>query len=127
MKVWKLMYNGVELQARVLKEKKVVEAHVKEQKRQQQRKVCDVIEPPRKHHHRQHQQNYYMSYDANKDTNNNNASVIPPRPRYHVRNPKPVDEDLYKIPPELLRNSKRVSLLLLHFCFSFHLMAALIF
>lgn len=32
----------------------------------------------------------------------------PPRP---VRLPKPVDEDLYKIPPELLRTTKRVSLL----------------
>jgi hypothetical protein len=54
--------------------------------------VCDVTEPPRKpgRHH----------YDA----------VPPPMPsRPPPRPPKPVDEDLYKIPPDdLLYTSKRV-------------------
>ncbi|POO02979.1 ubiquitin hydrolase [Trema orientale] len=67
--------------------------HVKEQKIKQQSKVCDVTEPPRKpsshqtHHHHQP-----------------NDAVPPRRP---ARLPKPVDEDLYKIPPELLHASKR--------------------
>ena len=35
----------------------------------------------------------------------------PPRgARFPSRPPKPVDEDLYKIPPELLRTTKRVGL-----------------
>lgn len=34
----------------------------------------------------------------------------PPPPRFPARPPKPVDEDLYKIPPELLHSTKRVSL-----------------
>ncbi|KAF8393944.1 hypothetical protein HHK36_020146 [Tetracentron sinense] len=63
-------------------------SNVKEKKRDG--RICDVTEPPRKqtlhnHHHKVHQPN--------------------PPPRA----PKAVDEDLYKIPPELLRtNPKRV-------------------
>ncbi|XP_059439383.1 uncharacterized protein LOC132171979 [Corylus avellana] len=65
--------------------------HVKEQKRRG--KVCDVTEPPRKPS-RQH-------YDA----------VPPPMPAMPPRPPKPVDEDLYKIPPDLLYTSKRKKML----------------
>ncbi|XP_057439595.1 uncharacterized protein LOC130731346 isoform X2 [Lotus japonicus] len=54
--------------------------------RKQQGKVWDVTEHPRKHH----------------------DSVPPPAP---PRAPKPVDEDLYKIPPELLRRTKRKKML----------------
>ncbi|KAK7337984.1 hypothetical protein VNO77_18578 [Canavalia gladiata] len=57
-----------------------------------QGKVCDVTEqgrkPVRKHLH-----------DA------------VPRSPPHRRAPKPVDEDLYKIPPELLRTTKRKKML----------------
>ncbi|GMN25909.1 hypothetical protein TIFTF001_001115 [Ficus carica] len=63
--------------------------HVKEQKKQA--KVCDVTEPPR-----------------NKPLRNDAASCPPPPPLPLPRLPKPVDEDLYKIPPELLHASKRV-------------------
>ncbi|XP_062144364.1 uncharacterized protein LOC133851800 isoform X2 [Alnus glutinosa] len=63
-------------------------AHVKEPKRQG--KVCDVTEPPRKA-----SRQLLPHYDA----------VPPPMPA--ARRPKPVDEDLYKIPPDLLRTSKR--------------------
>lgn len=65
--------------------------HVKEQKRQG--KVCDVAEPPRKP-----SRQLLQHYDA----------VPPPMPAASARPPKPVDEDLYKIPPDLLRTSKRV-------------------
>ncbi|KAL5566779.1 hypothetical protein UlMin_029943 [Ulmus minor] len=65
--------------------------HVKEQKKQA--KVCDVTEPPRngKPHHVPHI----------RQTQLNDVVSRPHRP------PKPVDEDLYKIPPELLHSSRR--------------------
>ncbi|XP_024189073.1 uncharacterized protein LOC112193235 [Rosa chinensis] len=74
--------------------------HVKEQKKQQQQaKVYDdVTEPPRKLHYQQY-------HTRSKDT-----VVRPSRP------PKPVDEDLYKIPPELLRTTKRKKMLGLFSC-----------
>ncbi|KAK6243421.1 hypothetical protein QUC31_009830 [Theobroma cacao] len=74
--------------------------HVKEQKKAG--RVCDVTEPPRKY---QHQHPHHVPTLNN---NNNNSGkqlkndAAPPR-----RPPKPVDEDLYKIPPELLHSSKR--------------------
>ena len=54
--------------------------------RKQQGKVYDVMEHPRK-------------------PMNKKVHVSAPLP---TRLPKPVDEDLYKIPPELLRTTKRV-------------------
>ncbi|KAM7269732.1 hypothetical protein ACFE04_025229 [Oxalis oulophora] len=67
-----------------------VKSHVKEQ-RKQQGKVFDVTqhEQPRKHH----QINTTYSH---------NTSLKPVK-----INPKPVDEDLYTIPPELLYSTKR--------------------
>lgn len=61
--------------------------------RKQQGKVWDVTEHPRKHH----------------------DGIPPPAP---PRAPKPVDEDLYKIPPELLRRTKRVRLRFHHHHFA---------
>lgn len=66
-----------------------------------QGKVCDVTEPPRK---QQHQQKTMSMYNVSE---NKNGVSVHPRPKLSVRPPKPVDEDLYKIPPELLRSSKR--------------------
>lgn len=73
--------------------------HVKEHKKQQSvNKVFDVTEPPRKLCHQQHKQPH-------------RHDTVPRPPRLATtRPPKPVDEDLYKIPPELLRNTKRVRL-----------------
>ncbi|KAF5735262.1 hypothetical protein HS088_TW15G00763 [Tripterygium wilfordii] len=72
------------------------ERNVKEQRKQG--KVCDVTELPRKqsHQHRKMNSNYKKS----------SVQVIN-HPRSSARPPKPVDEDLYKIPPELLNSSKR--------------------
>ncbi|KAB1220778.1 hypothetical protein CJ030_MR3G027877 [Morella rubra] len=71
-------------------------SHVKERKAQG--KVCDVTEPPRK---------------TSQQLRHQDAAVTPrPLPlRAAARPPKPVDEDLYKIPPELLRTSKRKKML----------------
>ncbi|XP_050221110.1 uncharacterized protein LOC126671387 [Mercurialis annua] len=63
--------------------------HVKEQKKQG--KVCDVTQPPTKQHQHQHQPM-------------NGGGTVNHRPKFPA---KAVDEDLYKIPPELLRSSKR--------------------
>ncbi|KAF9670201.1 hypothetical protein SADUNF_Sadunf13G0043800 [Salix dunnii] len=65
--------------------------HSREQRKQG--KVCDVTGPARK------QQPTTMPRCRKKD------AVIPPK--VHPKPPKAVDEDLYKIPPELLRSSKR--------------------
>ncbi|MBA0637654.1 hypothetical protein Godav_024561, partial [Gossypium davidsonii] len=86
-------------------------AHVKEQKKAG--RVCDVTEPPRKYYQHPH---HHVSLSVNNDkTTSSNSkhpiydAVPPPNPkRLPVRPPKPVDEDLYKIPPELLHSSKRV-------------------
>ncbi|KAK7258587.1 hypothetical protein RIF29_24168 [Crotalaria pallida] len=70
-------------------------------------KVCDVTEHPRKHHHQM----------SNSNSNSNSKQLlhkhdVVPRSaphNHHIKpKPKPVDEDLYKIPPELLRTTKRV-------------------
>ncbi|MBA0716248.1 hypothetical protein Golax_015092, partial [Gossypium laxum] len=86
-------------------------AHVKEQKKAG--RVCDVTEPPRKYYQHPH---HHVSLSVNNDNTTSSNSkhpkydaVPPPNPkRLPVRPPKPVDEDLYKIPPELLHSSKRV-------------------
>uniref|UniRef100_A0A803PU14 Uncharacterized protein n=1 Tax=Cannabis sativa TaxID=3483 RepID=A0A803PU14_CANSA len=83
--------------------------HVKEQKKQQQSKVCDVTDQPRKPSSKPHKA---------ADHGHLNDAV----PRRPAKLPKPVDEDLYKIPPELLHSSKRVgpfSLILILFYFYF--------
>ncbi|XVF42430.1 hypothetical protein PTKIN_Ptkin01aG0362300 [Pterospermum kingtungense] len=76
--------------------------HVKEQKKAG--RVCDVTDPPRKCPTR-----HVPAVSNNNDNGNTKQvqnDVVPPK-RLPVRTPKPVDEDLYKIPPELLRSSKR--------------------
>lgn len=60
--------------------------------RKQQGKVYDVMEHPRKQM-------------------NKNKKVHVSAPLQPTRLPKPVDEDLYKIPPELLRTTKRKKML----------------
>ncbi|XP_022743524.1 uncharacterized protein LOC111294479 isoform X2 [Durio zibethinus] len=82
------------------------EPHVKEQKKAG--RVCDVTEPPRKY---QHQRPHHVPI-SNKNNNNRTNSkqvkdAVVPSNRLPLRPPKPVDEDLYKIPPELLNSSKR--------------------
>ncbi|OAY41986.1 uncharacterized protein LOC110623560 [Manihot esculenta] len=85
-----------------VKERRVPHPHVKEQKKQV--KVCDVTEPQRRH-----QRQKPISMYSNVSEKNNEVVSVHPRPKLpvRVRPPKPVDEDLYKIPPELLRSSKR--------------------
>ncbi|KAF3452406.1 hypothetical protein FNV43_RR02839 [Rhamnella rubrinervis] len=82
------------------REKRCPQAHVKEQHKKQQQhqlgKVFDVTEPPRKLYHQYQQPHRH-------DVVSRPPRLTTPRP------PKPVDEDLYKIPPELLHNTKRVS------------------
>lgn len=99
-----------------MKERRVPHPHVKEQKKQV--KVCDVTEPQRRH-----QRQKPISMYSNVSEKNNEVVSVHPRPKLpvRVRPPKPVDEDLYKIPPELLRSSKRVS------CFLFHLFFFLLY
>ncbi|KAM7250365.1 hypothetical protein ACFE04_022248 [Oxalis oulophora] len=73
--------------------------NVKEQRKQlgskQQGKVFDVTEQPKKQQHYSQQQPQQQEEDDD--------NYVP----RHVKNPKPVDEDLYKIPTELLHSSKR--------------------
>ncbi|KAK6911272.1 hypothetical protein RJ641_023365, partial [Dillenia turbinata] len=75
--------------------------HVKEQ-RKQGRKVCDEMDPPRKHAYIQNQKN---QDDAVSPPHHPAVVVVGAAP---PPKPKPVDEDLYKIPPDLLYSSKRV-------------------
>ncbi|KAL5835168.1 hypothetical protein ACOSQ3_014749 [Xanthoceras sorbifolium] len=82
-------------------------SHVKEQKKQG--KVFDVTEPPGKPQD-QHVHVPLSHFHNNKHKLHRNDIVPPPpstRRRAPVRPPKAVDEDLYKIPPELLHSSKR--------------------
>ncbi|KAL6132456.1 hypothetical protein ACLB2K_064699 [Fragaria x ananassa] len=73
--------------------------HVKEQKKQHhQAKVHDEVTEPSKLHYQQYH------------TRSNDAALRARRP------PKPVDEDLYKIPPELLHSTKRKKMLGLFSC-----------
>ncbi|OMO87832.1 hypothetical protein COLO4_20545 [Corchorus olitorius] len=76
--------------------------HVKEQRKAG--RVCDVTEPPRKQQH-QYPHHVTTKNNANRSKQLQNDVVI--ANRLPVRPPKPVDEDLYKIPPELLHSSKR--------------------
>ncbi|XP_022747553.1 uncharacterized protein LOC111297182 isoform X2 [Durio zibethinus] len=86
---------------------RVREKHGKETKKAG--RVCDVAAPPRKY---QHQHPHHRVPISNNNNNNITSSkllkndVVPPK-RLPVRPPNPVDEDLYKIPPELLHSSKR--------------------
>ncbi|XP_038695887.1 uncharacterized protein LOC119993052 [Tripterygium wilfordii] len=76
------------------------ERNVEKQRKQEKKKVCDATELPRKQSHQQ----------RHKIVSNNNKKIsveVINRQRLSVRPPKPVDEDLYKIPPELLLSSKR--------------------
>ncbi|XVF06505.1 hypothetical protein REPUB_Repub06bG0054000 [Reevesia pubescens] len=82
-------------------------AQVKEKKKAG--RVCDVTDPPRKY---QHQLPHHHVQPISNNNNNNskelkNDVVIPPKRLPVRRPPKPVDEDLYKIPPELLHSSNR--------------------
>ncbi|KAK7397384.1 hypothetical protein VNO78_18554 [Psophocarpus tetragonolobus] len=70
------------------KEKESVKMNIRKQG-----KVCDVTEQPRK--------------PVSKEMHLHDALPRSPPPRA----PKPVDEDLYKIPPELLRTTKRKKML----------------
>ncbi|ONI05082.1 hypothetical protein PRUPE_6G355600 [Prunus persica] len=88
------------------REKRGQRAHVMEQKKQQA-KVCDVTQPPTKHYEYQVQQ-------SNRTRSNDAVPRVPPR--FPTRPPKPVDEDLYKIPPELLHKNKRKKMLGLLCC-----------
>lgn len=73
--------------------------------RKQQGKVYDVTEQrPSKSINKKKQLHMHMVVD--------DAVPLSPPPR---RAPKPVDEDLYKIPPELLRTTKRVCFFILFF------------
>jgi hypothetical protein len=79
--------------------------HAKEQRKQG--KVCDVTEPARK----QQQQPQPTVYHKNKISQYSHKMDTVIVAKAPVKPPKAIDEDLYKISPELLRSSKRVSLL----------------
>ncbi|XP_057960935.1 formin-like protein 2 isoform X2 [Malania oleifera] len=78
---------------------------VKEQKKQG--KVCDVTEPPSKRPTPQK----LPHVRAHTRTAHPKAKPPPPPPSAAAKPPKAVDEDLYKIPPELLGTSKRKKML----------------
>ncbi|KAJ6951677.1 hypothetical protein NC653_040968 [Populus alba x Populus x berolinensis] len=80
--------------------------HGKEQRKQG--KVCDVTEPAKK----QQQQPQPTVYHKNKISQYSQKMDTVIVAKAPVKPPKAIDEDLYKISPELLRSSKRVSLLL---------------
>ncbi|CAN0830926.1 hypothetical protein LINGRAPRIM_LOCUS3419 [Linum grandiflorum] len=95
-------YNQQPQRKTRLREKRGPTAQVKDTNliNHQQGRVRDITNKPR--HQKKH------------STVENDAVAPPPppstaaqRPRNPVRAPKPVDEDLYKIPPHLLRSSKR--------------------
>ncbi|XP_065851756.1 uncharacterized protein [Euphorbia lathyris] len=78
-----------------VRERRRMSSHGKEQRKQG--KVYDVTQqPPKKQ----------ISMESDSST------VVHTRPKF----PKPVDEDLYKIPPHLLRSSKRKKLPRLFSC-----------
>ncbi|KAM1052224.1 hypothetical protein ACFX2A_034450 [Malus domestica] len=91
------------------REKRGQRAHVMEQKRQQSKvaKVCDVTEPPTKPYHYQ----LHVQQQPNRTHHHHHHHDTVPR-----RPPKPVDEDLYKIPPELLHTTKRKKMLRMFAC-----------
>lgn len=84
------------------KEKESVKVNMRKQG-----KVCDVTEQARK--------------PARKEMHLHGAVPLSPPPRA-VRLPKPVDEDLYKIPPELLRTTKRVSHLTFFYLYFYNIL-----
>lgn len=84
----KLPRTTIHQRKKMRKERRCV--HGKEQRKQG--KVCDMTEPPRK-------QAMLQKQTAD--------DVVLVHRHPPVRVPKPVDEDLYKIPPELLNASKR--------------------
>ncbi|KAK2638086.1 hypothetical protein Ddye_025881 [Dipteronia dyeriana] len=95
-------------------------SQVKEQKKQAARgKVFDVTEPPRKQPHHVPLSTNNINYNFNYNYKNNKKlqrdGIVPPpttrRRPLSVRPPKAVDEDLYKIPPELLQSSNRKKML----------------
>lgn len=89
------------------REKRGPRAHVMEQKKQQA-KVCDVTQPPTKHYE-------YHVQQSNRTRSNDAVPRV--TPGFPTRPPKPVDEDLYKIPPELLHKTKRVCVVSLFFSY----------
>lgn len=111
MLFWEILQQQAATTRVGTREKRGQRAHVMEQKKQQA-KVCDVTQPPTKHYEYQVQQ-------SNRTRSNDAVPRVPPR--FPTRPPKPVDEDLYKIPPELLHKNKRVCvfLLLLYIIFYF--------
>lgn len=83
-------------------------AHVKEPEKQSRTCDGDVPEPPKEQR--------YVSRTGNiknkivdKLQEDDAGSVAYPQMARRRRPPKPVDEDLYKISPDLLRTTKRVS------------------
>lgn len=90
---------------------------------QVKKKVCNVNEPARKHPQNNVNNNNISKLHPHDDvvTPTATRSRILPTAAVSVpaRPPKPVDEDLYKIPPELLHSSKRVCNQLLFFFFEF--------
>ncbi|KAK3197928.1 hypothetical protein Dsin_021343 [Dipteronia sinensis] len=105
--------NNAPRKTRVRNEKRG--SQVKEQRKQAAGgKVFDVTEPPRKQPHHVPLStdciNYNFNYNYNNTKLHRNGVVPPPTTRSRppfARPPKAVDEDLYKIPPELLYSSKR--------------------
>ena len=79
--------------------------HGKEPRKQG--KVCDVTEPARKQQP-QPQPTVYHKNKISQYSHKMDTVIVAKAP---VKPPKAIDEDLYKISPELLRSSKRVSLL----------------
>ncbi|XP_039006115.1 uncharacterized protein LOC120133634 [Hibiscus syriacus] len=80
--------------------------HVKELKKGG--RVRDVTEPRRKYPHHHHVSLSNNNYSTTRDSKQLKYDDVATNPkRVLVRQPKPVDEDLYKIPPELLDSSKR--------------------
>lgn len=91
-------------------------ANVKEVQRRQVKKVCDVTEPPRR---QQSLQQNFNNNDVNKKKLHPQHDVVTST-TVRARPAKAVDEDLYKIPPELLHSSKRVSFLSFVFVYLFN-------
>ncbi|KAK4850394.1 hypothetical protein QYF36_006392 [Acer negundo] len=101
--------NNAPRKIRVRNEKRG--SQVKEQKKQSAGgKVFDVTDPPRKQPHHVPLSTTNINYNYNNHKLCRNGVVPPPTTRRRppsVRPPKAVDEDLYKIPPELLHSSNR--------------------
>lgn len=79
---------------------------IKEQKKHG--RVCDVTEPAKHHQQQQHHSSYSHDDDDDEVEQYHHQQRCIPHPQ---RIPKAVDEDLYKIPPELLYKPKRNKML----------------